>query len=118
MYKSTVREIGPLALSFEEENIVILYGPQAPRELREVSIIHENDGGESEEPIQEGGKLVIDDQEFTINKVGSSANDNLKELGHISIYFTEPFAEVLPGAVFASPHRLPVFKEGSTIEFK
>ncbi len=118
MYKSTVKEIGPLALSFGEENIIILFGPKAPQEIKEISIIHEQNGDESAFPIQEGGKLVVDDQEFTISKVGSAANDNLKEIGHISIYFTEPFEEVLPGAVFASPHHLPTFKEGSKIEFK
>ncbi|WP_129732081.1 PTS glucitol/sorbitol transporter subunit IIA [Ectobacillus funiculus] len=118
MYKSIVKEIGALALSFEEEKIVVLFGPQATQELKEIAVIHELEGNGSEEPIKEGGTLQIDDQQFTITAVGSAANNNLKELGHISIYFSEPAEQVLPGAVFASPHVLPKFKEGSIIEFK
>jgi PTS system glucitol/sorbitol-specific IIA component len=118
MYKSIVKEIGELAMSFEEEKIMILFGPQAPEGLREVAVIHEVEEDQSESPIKEGSTLKIDDQEFTITAVGSAANDNLKELGHISIYFTDPAEEVLPGAVFASPQVLPQVKDGSVIEFK
>ena len=118
MYRSIVKEVGALALSFEEEKVTILFGPQAPQELKEVSIIHEFEEVSSDEPIKEGGTLRVDDQEFTITAVGSAANNNLKELGHISIYFSEPSEQVLPGAVFASPFELPKFKDGSVIEFK
>ncbi|MCT9853451.1 PTS glucitol/sorbitol transporter subunit IIA [Priestia megaterium] len=118
MYKSIVKEIGELALSFEEEKIMILFGPQAPEGLKEVAVIHEVEEDGSEQPIKEGGTLQINDQQFTITAVGSLANNNLKELGHISIYFSEPTEEVLPGAVFASPHVLPQFENGSVIEFK
>jgi glucitol/sorbitol PTS system EIIA component len=118
VYKSIVKEVGALALSFEEDKVCILFGPQAPQELKEVSIIHELEGDSSDEPIQVGGTFQVDDEEFTITAVGSAANNNLKELGHISIYFSEPNEEVLPGAVFASPFKLPQFKDGSVIEFK
>ncbi|RAS80769.1 PTS glucitol/sorbitol transporter subunit IIA [Priestia endophytica] len=118
MYKSIVKEIGELALSFEEEKIMILFGPQTPEGLREVAVIHEVEEDQSESPIKEGHTFKIDNQEFTVTAVGSAANNNLKELGHISIYFNEPTEEVLPGAVFASPHALPQVKNGSVIEFK
>ncbi|MBD1380419.1 PTS glucitol/sorbitol transporter subunit IIA [Metabacillus arenae] len=118
MYKSIVKEIGELALSFEEEKIMILFGPQAPEGLREVAVIHEVEEDQAESAIKEGSILQIDEQEFTITAVGSLANNNLKELGHISIYFSDPTEEVLPGAVFASPHVLPQIKDGSVIEFK
>ncbi|MFC3039714.1 PTS glucitol/sorbitol transporter subunit IIA [Virgibacillus xinjiangensis] len=118
MYKSVVENVGPLALAFEEEKVIILFGPQAPDELKEVSIIHEAAEDSSENPIKEGGKFIVDDQEYTVTAVGSSANENLKELGHISIYFSEPNEDVLPGAVFASPSKLPECKDGSVIEFK
>lgn len=118
MYKSIVKEIGELALSFEEEKIMILFGPQTPEGLRDVAVIHEVKEDQSENPIQEGHTLKVDDQEFSITAVGSAANNNLKELGHISIYFNEPNGEILPGAVFASPYELPRVKNGSVIEFK
>ncbi|WP_039074151.1 PTS glucitol/sorbitol transporter subunit IIA [Bacillus sp. MSP13] len=118
MYKSIVKEIGELALSFEEEKIMILFGPQTPEGLRDVAVIHEVEEDQSENPIKEGHTLKVDDQEFSITAVGSAANNNLKELGHISIYFNEPNGDVLPGAVFVSPYVLPKVKNGSIIEFK
>ncbi len=118
MYKSVVKQVGPLALAFEEEKVIILFGPQAPDELKEVSIIHEADEKVNDEPIKEGGKFIVDDQEYTVTAVGSSANNNLKELGHISVYFSEPSDDVLPGAIFATPSKFPSFKDGSVIEFK
>lgn len=117
MYKSVVKEIGNLALAFEEEKVMILFGPQAPSELREISIIHETTIEPSEAPVKVGGKFVVDDQEYTVTAVGSAANANLKELGHISIYYTEPFEEVLPGSIFVEPHYFPKVKESSQIQF-
>ncbi|GIO21512.1 PTS glucitol/sorbitol transporter subunit IIA [Oceanobacillus sp. J11TS1] len=118
MYETIVKEIGPMALAFEEEKVVILFGLGAPEELKEVSLIHDAKTKEAAEPIQQNGKLVIDEQEYSIQAVGSAANDNLKELGHISIYFSEPTDEVLPGAIFVSPSVYPKVKEGSIIKFQ
>ena len=118
MYKSVVTEVGDLALAFEEEKVSILFGPQAPQELKEIAIIHESIIADSEESIIEGGVFNVDDQQYKITAVGSAANTNLRELGHISIYFSEPELEILPGAVFVSPHVFPKYKNGSVIEFK
>lgn len=117
MTQSTVQEIGVLVPSFQEDKIVILFGPSAPAELREISVIHEFDEL-GEEPLKVGGILTFDDEEFKVTAVGSLANQNFKELGHISIYFQDPEGEVLPGAIFASPSRFPAIKEGTIISFK
>ncbi|HWO78197.1 MAG TPA: PTS glucitol/sorbitol transporter subunit IIA [Bacillus sp. (in: firmicutes)] len=117
MTQSIVKEIGILVPSFQEDKIVILFGPNAPAELREISVIHEfNELGE--EPLKVGRTLSFDNESYTITAVGSLANQNFKELGHISIYFQEPEGEVLPGAIFASPFRFPEIKEGTVISFK
>lgn len=117
MSKSIIKEVGPLVPSFESEKVVVLFGPTAPGELREISVIHEQEEP-SDDAIQEGGKFVVDNQEYTITAVGSAANANYKELGHISIYLQDPTEEVLPGAVFVSPFDFPKFNEGGIIEFK
>ncbi|MGE8203748.1 PTS glucitol/sorbitol transporter subunit IIA [Heyndrickxia sp. NPDC080065] len=117
MSKTIVQEIGVLVPTFKEDKIVILFGPQAPQELREISVIHEFEEL-TEESIKEGGTIRFDEEEFTVTAVGSLANQNFKELGHISIYFQEPQGEVLPGSVFASPHQFPTIQEGTVISFK
>lgn len=114
MTKSVVREIGELVPTFKEDKIVILFGPQAPKEIREVAVIHEFEELGAE-PLKAGGTIQFDDEVFTIMEVGSHANKNFIELGHVSIFFQEPFGEVLPGAIVAAPHIFPTIHEGTVI---
>jgi PTS system glucitol/sorbitol-specific IIA component len=115
--KSVVKEIGALVSTFKEDKIVILFGPQAPAELREMAVIHEFESL-AEEPLKAGGAIQFGDESFTITALGSLANKNLKELGHISIYFQEPMEDVLPGSVFATPYKFPTIEEGTVISIK
>ncbi|WP_198138245.1 PTS glucitol/sorbitol transporter subunit IIA [Neobacillus jeddahensis] len=117
MTKSVVQEIGVLVPTFKEEKIVILFGPQAPKELRELAVIHEFETL-TKEPLKEGGTIQFGEESFTITALGTLANHNFEELGHISIYFQEPMEEVLPGAVFAAPHHFPTIEEGTIITIK
>jgi PTS system glucitol/sorbitol-specific IIA component len=118
MYRSQVKEVGILTPSFAEDKVLVLFGPEAPQEIKDIALIHEVLEDSSDEPIKVGGKFQIDDQEFTITAVGNAANKNLKELGHISIYFSENHEDVLPGAVFATPSTFPEFNETSMLTFK
>ncbi|TLS38376.1 PTS glucitol/sorbitol transporter subunit IIA [Pseudalkalibacillus caeni] len=117
MSTTIVKEIGALVPTFKNDKIVILFGPQAPKELREMSVIHEFEDL-TDEPLKVGGKIEFGDEVFTITAVGNKANDNFKELGHISIYFQENNEDILPGAVFASPDNFPTINEGTVIRFK
>lgn len=114
MTKSVVQEIGGLVPTFKEEKIVILFGPQAPKELRELAVIHEFEIL-TVEPLKEGGTIQFGEESFTITALGSLANKNFQELGHISIYFQEPAGEILPGSVFAAPYQFPTLTEGTVI---
>jgi len=116
MAKSIVKQIGTLVPTFKDDKIIILFGPQAPQELIDISVIHEFTEL-SEEPLKVGGIIKFDHQEYEITHVGNVANDNLKELGHVSIYFQEPFDGVLPGAVLVKPSEVPEINEGTVIEF-
>ena len=86
MVKTKIVEIGSMVPAFEEERLIILFGPKATAELRDISVIHEV----QEQPknsIQVGGKLKVGEKVYTIEEVGSQANPNFDELGHVSIYF-------------------------------
>lgn len=117
MTKSVVKEIGALVPTFKDDKILILFGPQAPKELREMAVIHEFESL-LEESLKEGGTIQFGDETFTIIALGSLANKNFNELGHISIYFQEPLEEVLPGSVFAHPYQFPTINEGIKITIK
>lgn len=113
---SKIMEIGPLVPAFEEEKIVILFGPTATNELREISVIHEFQDAPNN-ALTKGNTLLIDEQVYTIEEVGTDANKNLEELGHISVYFRSGQNEVLPGAIVVSPEVFPTITVGDSIQF-
>lgn len=115
MYTAKVTEIGPLVESFLDENMLVLFGPTAPAELRDICAVH--DAAPTEEsPLVKGGRLRIDDQEYEIVDFGEAANTNLAGLGHIAIVF-DGAGELLPGSVIVSPSNRPVVTVGSQISF-
>lgn len=116
MSKTKVIEIGSEAY-FESFPLLVLFNNTAPDGLRDVCIIHEVVGDYEDIPLQPGGEVVFDGIPYKIIKVGSLANQNLKELGHVSMYF-EAETELLPGAILLSPSEVPQLKGDSTIEFK
>lgn len=116
MFKTKITEIGSMVPAFEEEQLVILFGPKATPELRDISVIHEAEG-QPENILKTGGKIKFGAEVFTIEEVGSQANANFDELGHISIYFRNEVGEVLPGAIIVSPGKFPTLEVGAEIEF-
>lgn len=117
MLRSNVIEVGPLVQQFEEELLIILFGPDATKELKEVSVIHDFIE-EPNEVLKTGARILFDDQEYEILQVGGEANKNFEELGHISVYFRDQEEEVLPGAVVVSPAKFPTIKEDTVITVK
>ncbi|MBM7712020.1 PTS glucitol/sorbitol transporter subunit IIA [Enterococcus xiangfangensis] len=115
MVKSKIIEIGSMVPAFEEERLIILFGPSAPAELRDICVIHEFED-RPKGTLKIGGKIKFGDQEFTIEEVGSQANSNFEELGHISIYFRNEIGEILPGAIIVTPGIFPTFEIGGVIE--
>ena len=58
---------------------------------------------------------MIDGKEFAIVKVGDVANENLKNLGHVTYNFNGKDAECLPGTICVEKAELPALDIGSTI---
>lgn len=118
MYTTKIVEIGPLVEDFAEEFLLILFGPEAMAELRDICAIHES----TDTPktvIQKGGRLTIGDQEYHILEVGEEVNPNFESLGHISIYFRDgENNEILPGAILVEPKVFPKLQVGEEIIFE
>ncbi|GKS53844.1 PTS system, glucitol/sorbitol-specific IIA component [Enterococcus sp. DIV0765f] len=98
VYSTKVTSIGAEATLFKEEKLVILFGKDAPNMLSaycyhiELQPIH----GE----IKVGQQLFVDETSYRITSVGSLVNDNLKELGHITIKFDGAVTPELPGTLY------------------
>lgn len=118
MSKTKIIEIGSLVSDFKEEKLLVLFDETAPPELRDISIIHQFDE-KTQDAFHPGKTLQIGNKEYTIEKVGSEANSNFEELGHVSIYFKEDGnEEILPGAVIVTPSVFPELHVGDFIVIK
>lgn len=116
--KSVIADIGPIALTFfEEDRVLIFFGPDAPPELREVSIIH-NIEELGIHRVQPGSVLRIGRQEYEMVDVGAEVKRNIEQLGHFSVYFTDPPAQILPGSVYVRPFIFPEVQIGVKIEIE
>lgn len=114
LYKSSVTEIGELVPSFIAEGMLVFFGESAPEELRTFCIIHKLEHAEGQ--VKEGDFVSIDGHEFEILSVGSVANDNLYNLGHLNLKANGNTVADLPGDVSIAKVDLPEVKIGTQIQ--
>ncbi|HEL1585098.1 TPA: PTS glucitol/sorbitol transporter subunit IIA [Streptococcus suis] len=114
MVEFEVLEIGEMVPLFEEEMLIVLFGEQAPPELKSICVVH-NYHSEAGNLLREGTILELGDNKYKLTKVGSMANSTFDELGHVSIYFRSTEEEILPGSILAEPRVFPKVKPGDKI---
>ncbi|HHY88584.1 MAG TPA: PTS glucitol/sorbitol transporter subunit IIA [Chloroflexi bacterium] len=112
-YQATVTYIGPLVSEFLDSGIVVLFGEDAPEELRDFAIIH--DGHELIESIIPGDCVQIRGETYRINAVGEVANSNLANLGHLVLKFNGANEVEMPGDVCVEARQLPEIQVGDTL---
>lgn len=111
-----VKSIGPCAMDFLEDGLLVLFGEEVPETIGDYCYIigpHTLCGA-----IEPGDVMSIDDAKYVVSVVGGCANENYENLGHVTLGFGDPSKEeVLGGAIglrggalFGSP------KAGSKIE--
>ena len=93
-----VKEVGSDAIGFVKENMILFFGDMAPEDLRQYCFILNSH--ELYEEIQSGDLLLIDGYVYTIEEVGSVANENFKNLGHITLHFQYDESEILGGSIY------------------
>lgn len=114
LYRSTVTEIGELVPTFTAEGMLVFFGETAPEELRTFCIIHKVEHQEGQ--IKEGDFVSIDGHELEILSVGSVANDNLYNLGHLNLKANGNTEADMPGDVSIAQVPLPEISVGTKIE--
>ncbi|MFC7061073.1 PTS glucitol/sorbitol transporter subunit IIA [Halobacillus seohaensis] len=114
IYKTTITELGPSVEAFLEEKILILFKGNAPAELAEYCVLHEENRLDSE--IEAKDTLKIKETSYQITAVGSAVNKNLDELGHITLKFDGKDEPELPGTMSLEKKELPSVRPGDTIE--
>lgn len=116
IYQTEITKIGPLASEFIEADMLILFKTDAPAELADYCLLHEQN--ELNEDISAGDTLYIGEQPFRILEVGEAVNKNLAALGHITIRHEAGEEENLPGTLVIEQGDIPALKEGATLTIK
>jgi PTS system glucitol/sorbitol-specific IIA component len=114
LYQSTVTELGELVPNFVAEGMLVFFGESAPEELRTFCIIHKVEHQEGQ--VRVGDFVSIDGKEFEILAVGSVANDNLYNLGHLNLKANGNSVADLPGDVSIGTGPLPQVTVGTKIK--
>jgi glucitol/sorbitol PTS system EIIA component len=112
-YEALITYIGPMVSEFMDHNIIVLFGDQAPEELREFAVIH--DGTELKSFLEPGDIVTLDGNSYKILAVGDVSNDNLANLGHLVLKFNGETAPEMPGDVCLENSDLPELQIGSIL---
>lgn len=114
--KALITEIGPHALGGSEP-MIILFGETATEGLKEHAVIQKFQETETLE-MKAGDTLKIGDKTYTINFVGSFANDNLNSISHVTLVFSDvPQENVIMNGLYLSPYELPKITVGTSIDY-
>jgi glucitol/sorbitol PTS system EIIA component len=114
IYETEVTAIGELVSAFREAGYLVFFGANAPEELHEFCILHEVIS--QQDQLRPGDIVFVDDTQMPVLAVGSVANENLMNLGHLNLKangLTEP---EMPGDVTTPVMELPVITVGTKIK--
>ena len=114
IYENVVKSLGSQVNAFEGADFLILFGDQAPAELKDYcySVDVTPINGE----IKAGQVLKFDDQAYTITAVGDEAPVTLKGLGHCTVRFNGATTPELPGTLYVEQKPLPQINVNTVIQ--
>ncbi len=121
-YRGVIQEVGSMVPEFLPHGILIFFGNTAPRELRDMALVH--DGTQLISELAVGDYLNFSPlstteqpQSYRVTAVGGSANANLAQLGHVVIHFDGATKAKLPGAISVEPMLKALPTIGTIFEF-
>lgn len=97
IYHSKINQIGEFAPEALTDGMLILFKQGAPSDLADYCFLHSH--GDLQQEIQVGHKLQLGNHIYKITSVGDVANDNFRELGHVTLKFDGKSQAELPGNI-------------------
>lgn len=97
LYRTEVTHVGDYATEALSDNMMILFNDNAPADVADYCFIHPH--AQLTGKIIPGANLILGSQRFPITAVGDVVNQNLGELGHITIRFDGGDVAEYPGTV-------------------
>ena len=114
IYQNKVKALGNCVEEFKDANMFILFGNNAPEELRDYC--YSVDVVPLEGTIAAGQTLKIGDSAYRITAVGSEAPVTLAGLGHCTVNFSGQSTVELPGTIYVENKPMPVIPVGTAIQ--
>lgn len=109
IYETKVNGLGDLVEAFLGEKMLILFKDNAPDELKDYCVLHEENN--LTDQIAAGDVFYLGNTAYDIVFVGEQVQKNLRDLGHITIRFNgNADNESLEGSLYVEdkPVTLPV----------
>lgn len=113
IFKTKVIAIGQDAEDFKQENMLLFFGEDAPPELSD--FCYKITIAPIQEKITPEMVLCFNEEKYTITAVGEVAEENLRQLGHITVNFDGATTSEMPGTIYVEQKMLPDIKVGDTI---
>lgn len=114
IYTTEVTYKGIFASKFLAEGIMLIFPDTSDvHEIREYSFLTKK--ADLHGDISLGDLVKIDDLTYTIIHLGEIAQNNLVELGHITIKFGPPVSSVMPGTIYLENQSIPRVEAGSVL---
>jgi len=115
IYQTTITYIGENAREALDDHMLITFSEGAPEDIQDFCFIHSH--GELSGALQPGAILDVDGYHYNITAVGDVAQQNLKELGHITVRFDGEDTAEYPGSVHVSGPTPQAIQTGSILKF-
>ncbi|OCL25389.1 PTS sorbitol transporter subunit IIA [Orenia metallireducens] len=114
IYETNVTDLGAQFEEFLSGKMIILFMDNAPDELQEYCVLHGKN--QLNQDIKVGDMLKISDMEYEITAVGDVVNENLANLGHITLKFDGDTTAELAGSLHMEAKEMPSIDIGDIIE--
>ena len=115
IYQTTITHIGACATMALEEQMLITFREGAPADIEEYCFIHNH--VELAGTLQPGAELQLGEQRYPVTAVGEVAEQNLRELGHITLRFDGHREAEFPGTVHVAGPGPDAIAPGCVLKF-
>ncbi|ENG8187368.1 PTS glucitol/sorbitol transporter subunit IIA [Escherichia coli] len=116
IYQTTITRIGASAIDALSDQMLITFRESAPADLEEYCFIHCH--GELKGALHPGLQFSLGQHRYPVTAVGSVAEDNLRELGHVTLRFDGLNEAEFPGTVHVAGPVPDDIAPGSVLKFE
>ncbi|HEY8804126.1 MAG TPA: PTS glucitol/sorbitol transporter subunit IIA [Clostridium sp.] len=116
IYNTTVTYIGSKVSDFIKSDMFIIFKENVPQDLKEYCFLHNKN--ELTKDIEVDDILFLGENQYKVTSVGGYVNQNLRELGHITLKFSGETEDSVSGTLFLEKKEIVPPENGTIIKIK